>query len=146
MEQSPNMVASIKGRQSDWSMVAVVAVVGLGAMALIIRMMPEQNLAPTPIVSFERSPLRVQECKVGEVCTGPTIRAQDPEGDQVTIRFYDKATGQPVGEPIKAEAGEAVTPEFKFNKAGEQELYMVVEDGAGHTSKDYPVIIPVQVE
>ena len=70
------------------------------------------------------------------------MAAEDPEGDQLTYKFYDRATGEAVGE-VTAPSGEPVTPEFTFDQSGEQQLYMVVEDGAGHTSKDYPIIIPV---
>ena len=75
----------------------------------------------------------------GGTCQGPTVSAEDPEGDKLTYKFYDKATAEVVGN-----SGEEVTPQFTFDKSGEKELYMVVEDGSGHTSKDYPIIIPVK--
>jgi hypothetical protein len=135
-----------KDRLAGPMAIIAIIVIGTAAIAVVVSQLPAQDLAPTPSVSIERTPLRVQNCVVGKECKGLTVRAQDPEGDKVKIQFYDQATGKPVGKPITADSGESVTPEFTFDKAGEQKLYMVVEDGAGHTSQDYPVIIPVQVD
>ena len=87
--------------------------------------------------------VKSEVCVVGQVCAGPTVAANDPEGDKVTYKFLDEQR-KPVAESITADSGAPVTPEFKFNEAGEKKIYMVVEDGSGHTSADYPIIIPVE--
>lgn len=83
-------------------------------------------------------------CQVDKVCAGPTVAAEDPEGERVTYKFYDAKTNQLVSDPITANSGKPVTPKFNFTKPGQQQLYMVVEDGSGHTSANYPIIVPVQ--
>lgn len=125
---------------------AIVLILGIAAVGVISLKLRVQQLEPSPLIQVVHEPdsqVAQQPCQVGEVCTGPTLKAQDPEGDQLTYKFYDLVTGQPVAE-YTADSGESVTPEFKFNESGEKQLYMVVEDGAGHTSKDYPIIIPVE--
>ena len=104
----------------------------------------EQYLAPTPPITIDRVGSTLPtECMAGSACLGPIVAAEDPEGDELIYKFYDKETGEQVAE-VKAPSGEEVSPEFTFNSSGEKQLYMVVEDGAGHTSKNYPIIIPVK--
>lgn len=123
--------------------VVIMLVVLVGVLVMYFFMAESQDLIPTPLISVDRSVKDMGECVAGETCAGPTVSAQDPEGDLLTYKFYDKVTGELVDEVV-APSGEEVTPKFKFGSAGEKELYMVVEDGSGHTSKDYPIIVPVK--
>ncbi len=102
-----------------------------------------QKMEPTPLILVTRIGRTKVECKAGVICSGPVFQGEDPEGDDLTYKFYDQATGELVHE-VKAASGEAVAPEFTFSSSGEKQLYMVVEDGSGHTSKNYPLIIPVK--
>jgi hypothetical protein len=123
--------------------VLLVVLIGVGAMLAFL--WSDQDLSPSPLVEVRRTSSlnQNQTCVAGGTCKGPSVTAQDPEDDQLTYKFYDKATGELVRE-IKANSGETVTPEFQFASPGEKQLYMVVEDGSGHTSQDYPIIIPVK--
>lgn len=130
---------------------SIPTIYGLGIMIVILigvvlvywRLSSEQDLAATPMIMFEKQPQSYAPCKAGEVCRGPTIKANDPEGDSLIYKFFDPTTGRQV-EEITASSGEQVTPEFTFDSPGEKQLYMVVEDGSGHTSENYPIIIPVK--
>jgi|GEM_PF-3500145 hypothetical protein len=127
--------------------VVLVVVTALGLVAVANRW-STQDLSPTPLITLptdgRRVPLVAKPCRVGQVCSGPTVAAKDPEGEKLTYRFYDQQTNQLVGQPIQANSGQPVTPKFEFNEIGDKRLYMVVEDGAGHKAPDYPIIIPIQ--
>lgn len=121
----------------------VLLVVLVAALFMYMFLSASQDLEATPLITVDRSFKEMGECVAGSDCAGPVVSAQDPEGDQLTYKFYDKTTGELV-EEVKAASGEEVIPKFKFDSSGEKELYMVVEDGSGHTSKDYPIIVPVK--
>ena len=144
-EQSPTSVPLPKIRQGIPTLygVIVMLVVLVGVVVMFIFLSTSQDLAPTPPVVINRLGKMEVACAAGEVCSGPTVTAEDPEGDPLTYKFFDRATGEQVGK-VTAPSGQAVTPEFNFDSSGEKQLYMVVEDGSGHTSKDYPIIIPVK--
>lgn len=126
----------------------VLFVVAAVSIVVIYQYLPEQNLAPTPFLSETKSsrPTFVVDkpCVVGAKCDGPEIKAVDPENDNVIYHFYDKATGQEITKQITAESGKTVVPKFQFNESGEKQLYVVVEDGAGHESAEYPIIMQVK--
>lgn len=121
--------------------IMLVVAVAVGAMFYFLNSAPD--IGTIPDVTFNHDKKLTAECEAGENCLGPSLKAEDPEGDKLTYKFYDKATGELIKE-ITANSGEEVTPDFKFDSAGQKNLYMVVEDGSGHTSKDYPIIIPVK--
>lgn len=131
--------------------VVIPTIYGIGTLLVIftaliigyVFIQSDQKLEPTPMINIDRTKKVNDECRAGGNCAGPTVSANDPEGDELTYKFYDKETGELVRE-VTAASGEEVTPEFSFNTSGEKELYMVVEDGSGHTSKNYPIIIPVK--
>ncbi len=122
------------------------AAMGIGVIWLNLM---EQNLPPTPFIEVVRTESGKKiagDCEVGKPCKASAITAVDPEGDPITFKFIDKATGKEVIPPIKTESGKTVKPEFKFNQAGEKQIYVVVQDGAGHTSAEYPMVIGVKAE
>lgn len=131
----------------------VVGSVILGAIGMLALLVLQPYLVDTFIPDAvevkvlprkAKEPVRTEPCEAGKPCDGPTVSAKDPEGEQVTYRFIDSETKQDVTKPIRAASGEQVTPKFEFASPGEKKLYMVVEDGAGHTSAEYPVIVPVR--
>lgn len=117
------------------------------AIVAVVQFFPDQNLAPTPLLSQTKSdrPAFVVDkpCVVGTRCEGPEIQANDPEGDDVTYRVYDKETNTEVTKSNTLKSGTTYIPKFSFSEAGEKQLYVVVEDGAGHKSPDYPVVVKV---
>ncbi len=122
----------------------------LAALSIIViaQYFPDQNLAPTPLLTQQKDKIDTlvvdKPCEVGKRCEGPNVTAKDPEGDDIIYRFFDKTTNQEVTKQIATQSGKTVVPRFTFNEPGEKQLYLVVEDTAGHASPQYPIIIKVQ--
>lgn len=127
----------------------ILAVAAAGGIGVVWLYSAEQNLPPTPFIEVFRNASGrkiVGECEVGKVCPTSAITAVDPEGDPIVFKFIDQATGQEVIPAIKTQSGQPIKPEFKFNQAGEKQIYVVVQDGAGHTSSKYPMVVDVKAE
>ncbi|MFA4818617.1 MAG: hypothetical protein WC621_02120 [Patescibacteria group bacterium] len=138
--RSPRTVSTIGGT-------LILALLALVGIVVIAALLPDQNLAPTPFIAVAREEWGKKiagECQVGQKCTGPVLSAVDPEGDPVEFYFYDKTTKKEIIPPIKTESGNKVTPNFKFDQSGEKRVYVIVQDGSGHASAEYPMIINVR--